>query len=421
MTPKEERENLNLKLFTLEGVFFIFASSFLDPNSIIPSFINQFTDSGVLIGLATTIRNCGWLLPQLFVAGYAHSFKYKKTLLLITAGIMRFSAGFLALTALLSPKMEPYLVILFFYIFFIIYSFADGTCGIPWLDLIAKGIDPRKRGFLFGRNHFIGGSLAFVGGFVTKGIITYVEFPKNFALVFLIGFVLMILSYIFLFGVDEPPSKISKKNLTFLDFIRSIPVHLRNPEFSSMIITNTLVRFLFLSLPFYVVFGEEIMDFPREMVGYLVSAQTLGYVVSSRFWGYLCDNANHKMVIFGTCLSAAAAPILALTVYITGLYLNIMAFPLFLVVFLTMGFTLSGIWIGFNNYILNISNDENRPLYFGLYNTLSAPMTFFPLLGGKIIDNFSYIHLFIITAVFLVIALISSLFIAHSRPRSQKG
>jgi len=413
MTPEQIRRNLNFRMFTFEGIFFIFASSFLDPNSIIPSFISQLTDSSVLIGLATTIRNCGWLMPQLFVAGYAHSLIYKKPLLLFSAGIMRFSAGFLALTAVLSLKLDPYRAVILFYLFFTIYSFADGISGIPWLDVIAKGIDPQKKGYLFGRNHFIGGSMAFLGGFVIRSILNNVAFPYNFAFVFFIGFVFLVISYTFLFGVDEPPSKITRGEKTsFTNYIQSLPVVFKKPVFSILMLTNISLRFLFMALPFYVVFGEKVLLFSKEMVGYFVSAQTLGYVVSSRLWGYLSDNLSNRSVITGTCISAIAAPLCALSVYGMKLMdLNFLLIPMYLLLFLTIGFTMSGLWIGFNNLILEISDDQTRPTYIGLYNTLSAPMTFSPILGGKIIEMFSYIHLFVITAFFLMLALITSRYI----------
>jgi MFS family permease len=234
--------------------------------------------------------------------------------------------------------------------------------------------------------------------------------------------VFLLVSYIFLFGIDEPPSKITGNEKTsFTNYIQSIPIVFKKPGFSILMLTNISLRFLFLALPFYVVFGEKVLLFSKEMIGYFVSAQTLGYVASSRLWGYLSDNLSNKSVITGTCISAIVAPICALSVYGMKLMdLKVLLFPMYLLLFLAIGFTISGLWIGFNNLILEISDDQTRPTYIGIYNTLSAPMTFFPILGGKIIEMSSYIHLFVITVFFLVLALISSLYIKEPY-RTQNG
>lgn len=45
--------------------FFGVAMAFVNPNTVLPAFVRQLTDSPLLIGLNGTIQTAGWLFPQL--------------------------------------------------------------------------------------------------------------------------------------------------------------------------------------------------------------------------------------------------------------------------------------------------------------------------------------------------------------------
>ena len=66
----------------------------------------------------------------------------------------------------------------------------------------------------------------------------------------------------------------------------------------------------------------------------------------------------------------------------------------YLLLFATIGCTLSGMWMGFTNYLLELVEDVDRPTYVGMMNTLTAPFTFLPILGGVLIQVLSYEVLF---------------------------
>ncbi|MDP3058556.1 MAG: hypothetical protein Q8N36_03770, partial [bacterium] len=74
----------------------------------------------------------------------------------------------------------------------------------------------------------------------------------------------------------------------------------------------------------------------------------------------------------------------------------------YLVLFATIGGTLSGMWMGFTNYLLELVEDVDRPTYVGMMNTLTAPFTFLPVLGGVLIQVISYEIVFITTLVFIL-------------------
>jgi MFS family permease len=413
LTEKDRRHNYNC--YAADCIFFNVGNAFFEPNSIIPAFLSQLTDSNILIGLSSTIRNCGWFLPQLFVANYVQGMVRKKPLGIICFALMRFSAGALAITAFLLAGKHPSAALLIFYLFYIVFSFADGFSGVPWVDIMGKTIPPGQRGRLLATSQFIGGGLAFGAGFFIKGILESpkLTFPINYGIIFLTGFTALMVSFVSFSLVKEPPSRINGRKMGYKEYFRWIlDIFLKDRNFARVIGVSFMTRAMFLSLPFYVIFARNVLMFPQDIVGYFVSAQMIGYLISSHIWGYLSDNLSNKRVITLTGVSAAATPCLAL-IAAAGFNLGIdsLLIPIYLLLYISIGFTITGMWTGYNNYLLEITGDENRAVYVGLYNTMGTPATFFPLLGGFIIQHFSYVYVFLFTAILISIGTFLSTFL----------
>ena len=63
----------NFTVNLLDGVAFWFGLNFISSSTVMPLFISKLTPNPLLIGLVAVIAQSGWLLPQLFTAGYIHS------------------------------------------------------------------------------------------------------------------------------------------------------------------------------------------------------------------------------------------------------------------------------------------------------------------------------------------------------------
>ena len=66
----------------------------------------------------------------------------------------------------------------------------------------------------------------------------------------------------------------------------------------------------------------------------------------------------------------------------------------FVVVFFFLGFALSGIRLGYTNYMLDVSPEAERPTYLGFMNTFLAPVLLLSAVGGFMIEKTSYEVLF---------------------------
>jgi MFS family permease len=82
---------------------------------------------------------------------------------------------------------------------------------------------------------------------------------------------------------------------------------------------------------------------------------------------------------------------------------------LYALVFLVNGIYFSGSLMGFLNYLLELTTEEQRPLFIGLSNTLTAPSLLAPLLGGWLVSLWSYEAVFLLALLFGILALFASL------------
>jgi MFS family permease len=405
MHQESKDSKWNFAALIADGSFFSIGVSFLESNTIFPALISQLTGNSVLIGLMSTIRNAGYLLPQLFVAGYAERLPLKKPLLRINGIISRLSVLFMAAMALFVAGRNPGLALIGLISANAVFALSDGIGGVPWIDMTAKVIPSNRRGRLFGIMQFVGGIGAFLAGFLIRQILAsdYIPFPRNYGILLSLGFLFLCFSFAGTMLVREVPGPV-RSGSTFRAYLGRLPdAWRRNKLFQRMMFTRMLYAFLYLSLPFYAIFARQRLGFAESDLGFFVSAQMAGNITAGLLWGYLGDRFGNRAVVRGVGIAAMLTPAFALSA--TALqdlgYQSFTMLPI-LLLFFCIGGTLSGMWMGFTNYLLELVDDVDRPTYIGMMNTLTAPFTFLPVVGGLIIQNVSHEALFVSTLIFLL-------------------
>lgn len=401
---KQTKHNFLSLLF--DGSFFSTGSAFLEANTLFPAFVSLLTNNSVLIGLVSSLRNAGYLLPQLLVAGYAERLPLKKPLLMANGLINRLSILAMAATAYFWAGSRPALALGGFFVALIVFSLTDGISGVPWTDMVAKAIPNTRRGRLFGTMQFIGGLGAFGAGILIRQILAnpHLSFPSNYALLMLIGFILLCFSFAGTMSVREIPG-VTRRGVSLGAYFRRLPAAWKlNANFQQMMFVRMLFSFLYLPLPFYVIFARDTLGLPQSSVGVFISAQMAGSILAGLLWGYVGDHHGNRLVIRLVGIAACSTPLLALIASLMhSLGMGQLALIPFLLLFATIGSTLSGVWMGFTNYLLDTVADLDRPTYVGMMNTLITPFTFLPLLGGILVQFLSHEILFAVTAIFVLI------------------
>ncbi|MDI6809163.1 MAG: MFS transporter [Candidatus Eisenbacteria bacterium] len=377
-------------LGVLNGIFFNVSGVFLSASTVVPLFVSHLTDSKVLIGLAGSIENIGWYLPQIVVAGLTlhHS---RQLRIYKNAAYFRIVAfSLLVLSAFILPQRSPTLCLVLFLSMLTLYALSGGMAGIAFMDIVGRTVPPNRRGSFFGMRMTIGGAFGILAGFAVNSLLAGYDYPLNFGIIFLVGFLFMGLGLFSFFFITEPELKSPRPKRTLAANVKEAYSFFRSDkDYKTLFWVRTAISSFFLGYPFYIIFAEQVLRYPPGSAGIFVSYEMAGYLVSNILWAYLSDRVSNPLVMLLSAVSAALAPCFVLISFAVKLPLQVFAMSFFL-----LGATASGLWVGFMNYLLEIAPDDHRPLYLGFLNTLIALTLFLPLLGGSILEISSYQFLF---------------------------
>lgn len=398
----------NFAMGVLHGIFFSGGQAFVNPDTILPVFLNHFTQSKAVIGLASSIMGSlggiGNVLPQLMVAHRLENRVHKRSVLRVAITIRGLSWGALALITYFFAETHPGFTLGALFVFLLLFTVMGGVAVIPFYDIWGKALPTTLRGKFFAYRQLGGGLLAIGTGFLAKTILgnREIHFPDNFALLFFLAFLFMSIGFLALGSIKEPPGEVHKERLPFLHFLKkALKVVKTDANYRMFLYVRILAGASALSFPFYVLYARDILKVNLEMVGIFLLAQMSGNVLSNLAWGPISDKMGNRTVLQGSTLLGALIPLLAL--------ITPANFPhLFVLLFFTEGVFLSGNRIGKTNYLLDIAPPKDRPTYISINGTFALPVMLFPLMGGFVLQHFSYSLLFGATLLLVLTGFIFS-------------
>jgi len=270
-TPPEVRENLkyNVVVNLTDAAFFGLGWGLGSFGTIIPLFVNQLTNSALLIGLIPAIHAVGWQLPQLFTAGWVGKMRRFKPAVLAMTIHERVPYLGLALAALLLPILGAAIILPMTFLLLIWQGIGSGVTANAWQSLIAKIIPAEARGTFFGvqaavANVFISFSAVGAGYLLEK-----MAPPYGFALSFLLAALMMGISYIFIALTREPESVEilhSESTPHFWQVAREILR--RDANFRWFLAFRVLFQFATMGFAFYIVFGLRRFEMSASSPGF---------------------------------------------------------------------------------------------------------------------------------------------------------
>lgn len=398
-TTRAVHIRFNFAMGLIHGVLFQTGMAFSAPMSVLPVFLSHFTGSLTMIGVFSSLMNAGGVLPQLFVAHRLESRPRKKPVLVVAIWVRAAAWAILGLLAYFCAVRNALIILVALLVLLFTFSFAGGVATIPFTDIWGKALPATLRGRFFGHRQFWGGLMAVGAGYVVKRILgdPSLSFPRNYAFLFLLSFAFIALSYVALSSVREPEGEPHVQPRRLGVFLRqSIRILWEDRNFGWFILSQLAVGFSAFAMPFYVLYGKNELGMAAEQVGVLVGAQMAGAIVSNLVWAPLSDRVGNRIVIMLTAATAAAIPLLALLSSTVG-------WTLLVAVFVLIGFSVSGGGIGFRNYLLEIAPEHVRPAYIALQGTLMGFTFAMPVLGGLVVDVYSYQAAFVVTVIALLI------------------
>jgi MFS family permease len=393
----------NYWAYTIEGTFFIASSAFWEPGTVLPSYLSGLTTSPVLLGLGPAIKNAGWLMPQLLVAGMIEGRPRSKGVVVLAAAIGRLAFILLPILMLV-PGIAPAVRIALFLGLYTVFSFAEGVTGVPWTEMMGRAIPAHRRGRLLGNMQSIAGLTSLLAGIAVRYLLGNAAFayPVNYAILFAIGSVLLLGSGMMMVAVREPAGKVTRPRIRLVDNLRSIPARIRgNPVFGRLLATRLLAASPSLVLPFFVLYGQQELGLAPVWVGNSVTAQMLGVVLFGQVWARMSVRHGFQPLVRASCVAGALIPTWTLLAAAANTWplTRALAPFLFLMTYLTIGAYFSSIWVGFTNYLLEIVPEPERPIYIGILSTAAGPMAFLAAPGGVLLALIGFLPTFALAVV----------------------
>ncbi len=367
--------------------------SLISRETIMPLLVNSLTDSKIAVGLIPAIFSIAFYLPQLFAANHAESMKRKLPFVMFIGGVFeRVPYLLIGVSLLFFAQDAPIVALILFFFFIGMGAFGAGVATPAWFTMIGKVLPVHRRGIFFGVSGGLGTLMGIIGAFFVGIALDQVEYPLNFAMLFLIASILMAISWVGLALNREPESPIVKEQIPPRHYFKRLPTILReNHNYRRYMIGYSVNRLATMAVGFFIVFGNESFSLSGAEVGTLTAILIGSQAVMQLVLGGLSDRRGHKLNL---TLSAFALALSAFFALVATEATHLIP------VFILLGTAIASDNISNLNIVLEFAVPEDQPTYIGLTNTLLAPVTFLgPILGGWIATTFGFQTMFAVAMV----------------------
>ena len=383
------------------GAFLALGKSFTRPNTVISAFIVELTGSTVWVGGLSTLLAVASTLPQPFVARWLVS-KRRKMPYLMTAIYLRVVSWLvLALLIHFVGAERPEILAWALVVLLVVFSAGGGLGNIPFTDIVGKVIPLPRRGAFFGGREALAGPLSIVSALLAQRILVQVNYPDSYAILFGVAGILLAVASLGFWVMREPDSDVDEDAKPPAWSVYWKDVTNASRHLKPLVITELLTGFSLMALPFYVVFAKADLNAPLSAAtGWYLLAQVVGGVLSNFLWANLVDRHDSRTMLFFCALTAAITPLLAI-------FLAQWGWMALVPVFFLAGATFNGRRVGFQTMLLELAPSAQRGTYAGINALLSLPIAFLPFIAGALLNTISYLTLFIITAIFTGLGMVS--------------
>lgn len=391
----EKNYRWNFFWMALDNMMFFFIFMGLSPYTVLPFYVQHFTDSNILIGLIPAIYILGNTLPQPFMARFLAKRQDRKKYLLIAAFLQRFGIlGFLLLS-IFQPLLNfsNSLTLVIFFAMMILQNVASGFYVPAWIDFMGKMI-PRRKGLLFGVSNFLGGLLGIAMGALLTYLLDSYPYQQAIQVIFGISFLASMLSFGAILSWREavpPQTVVGQKNTE----THNKP--LKNRNFLKYLVFRGLMVVLEIGTSYYTLAALEKGNITPGQIGIFTTILSLAETVVNPLWGWLGDKKGFITVVKISALLGVAAALLAAN---TG------TLAAFYVVFILAGAMLSGFQMTNFNTIYEFSPPDQVPHYTAASQIALSPLSgVIPFIGGALVTVFGYTGVFWLSGVVGMIGL----------------
>ena len=146
-SPREVQRSFVLG--AADGVLYRLFMALTDPAFVLTWFVSQLSTSSVAVGMLLPIRMGASVLPQLFFAGWVQRRPRKMPVYRALMLVSLVCWALLIISVFVLGDTHKSLLLIVFVVLFCLYSMITGVVGLPFMDIVARVIPPRRRASFF--------------------------------------------------------------------------------------------------------------------------------------------------------------------------------------------------------------------------------------------------------------------------------
>jgi len=383
----------NYRSFMIHALFLSLTMSFIDVNTVAPAMLSETGATTFHLGLLTAIMVGFGSFMQLLFATFIMGFKHKKPALL--GGIYLRVAALASLGIFLRNLGSPATWKIWLILFLItVFSFSGAWANIAYTDILGSTIEKPQRKKLLTQKQLITSIGLIISSVVVKLVLSYLSYPDSYSLLFLMASLLLLLatSGFWMLKEGEPPQQ---KKQTLGErlgmFVHAIKED-RNVRLYLLLVNTSGV--ILSTLPFLVVLANQRYGLDGGRTGTFLLFQLSGSLLATILTNLFSKGQHYRPLIYLFILLGVSTPIIALLLITTPLL-----YPLAFMIGGATGALYHILTVGI---LLEISNNENRPIYFGIGGAGALMNILYPMLAGLLLPYVGFPLVFILTSCYML-------------------
>ncbi|NCB01115.1 MAG: MFS transporter [Spirochaetia bacterium] len=382
----------NYIAFLIHALFLALTMSFIDVNTVIPNMMGEMGAKSIHLGILSSIMVGGTSVMQLLFAILIIPLKKKKPALLIAIYIRVGALLLLGLFLFFNISGESWVIWTLLFIM-AMFSFGGAFANISYTDILGRAIQTEKRKEFLMRKQLISSIGVIVSALSVKIILTSLNYPKNYAFLFISGSFILLLATIGFWMIEEPiNTSVQKEPISkrFRLLYKAVKEDRNVRKYLLFINTSGVILS---TIPFLILFGRTQFTIDGSVIGTFLLVQMGGGLLTNISLHTFYKREEYRPLLYLFIIIASTTPIIALLCSSSS--------TAYMITFIFSGAAIELYKIVTPGILLEISTDENRTLYTGLAGAGSIMNIIYPIIAGLLITLIGYYIVFILTSLYI--------------------
>ena len=376
----------NMTISITEGVLDAIAMGMIPLNTVVTYFISDYVNNSFLIGLLPTLQATCNVLVQILLNHKMNGRAKFKNLCNLGTGLFRCSWLIISILILFFNRMAPVGFVCAFYAIYCYSGLCQGLTSLTYTQMMNKVIPNRVKGRFFGVRGAFNSAAGIIGAQIGGAIIASNGDVRRFGWLFLIAFVLDIISVLFQSLLIEPAIRMGESQPKgarggnfFKDMRRLMQ---KDHNIARYVVAMFLITIGLSFFTFQTAHSKEALGLTGTQLGMVTSIMYVFQTAGSLFWGWLSDRKGYHLGMMVGQAGFAVYLVLAFfaksaeaTYLMTAIY----------------GLAVSANNLGARNMVFKMCPYEERVVYYGVVNMmLTVAAATASMLTGALIDLIGY-------------------------------